>query len=242
MILTDTTTETTDTFPEFDAAAVRADIMAYDPARAMGEAAPSRAMASGAQPTFLLSMLAPADRGDIPKRLAAIADPAERAAMEAKLVEPVVRELAHQSNIRRGHPNGTSFDQAVAEVVNQVDALYNEDDRIAAEMDKVIRYDSVIDPKTGQPSHTPVYALSGRAREAAAHRRVDIAKHVIALEGPEGKLRLARAADAELAKRAELHESASILSRAEKRAREIVADERIEELARVKAARLRSQL
>lgn len=241
--MTDTTTETTDTFPEFDAAAVRADIMAYDPARAMGEAAPSRAMASGAQPTFLLSMLAPEDRGNIPQRLAAIADPAERAAMEAKLVEPVIRELAHQSNIRRGHPNGTAFDQAVAQVTNQVWSLQEEDDRIAADMAKVIRYDTVIDPATGQPSHTPVYALSGRAREAAAQRRVDIVKHVFALEdGPEGKLRLERAADEEVAKRAELHESARILTRADQRAREIVAEERIEELARAKAARLRNQL
>lgn len=240
--MTDTSTETTDTFPEFDAAAVRADIENYSIDRAIGEATPSRAQVSGPAPAFVVTMLAPEDRGDIAKRLAAIADPDERSAMESKLVEPILRQQAHAANIRRGHPNGTAYDQAVAEVVNQVDALYNEDDRIAAEMDKVIRYDSVIDPKTGQPSHTPVYALSGRAREAAAHRRVDIAKHVIALEGPEGKLRLERAADAEVAKRAELHESARILSRAEKRSREIVADERIEELARAMAARQRNQL
>jgi hypothetical protein len=240
--LSNTTNETPDTFPEFDAAAVRAEIQDYSPDRAMGEPAPGRAMASGAAPTFLLSMLAPEDRGEIPQRLAAIADPAERARMETKLVEPVVRKLAHSANIRRGHPNGTAYDQAVAQVTNQVWSLQDEDDRIAADMAKVIRYDTAIDPKTGQPSHTPVYALSGRARDIAAQRRVDIVKHVFALEGPEGKLRLERAAEEELAKRAEQHESARILTLADKRSREIVAEERIEELARAKAARLRNQL
>lgn len=236
-----TNTETTD-FPAFDAAAVRADIEDYNSARATGEPAPSRAQVSGAQAQFVVTMLAPEDRGDIPQRLAAISDPAERARMEAKLVEPVVRRLANAANIRRGHPNGTAYDQAVAEVTNQVSALLDEDDRLAEDMAKVIRYDTRTDPQTGQPSHTPIYGLSGRAREFAEQRRVDIVKHIAQLEGPEGKLRLERAREAELAKRAGQHEEARILHLAEKRSHEIVAEERIEELARAKASRLRNQL
>ena len=157
-------------------------------------------------------------------------------------MEPVVRKLANAANLRRGHPNGTAYDQAVAEVTNQVWELEAEDGRIADEMAKVVRYDTTIDRMTGQPSHAPVYALTGRAREAAALRRVDIVKHVVALEGPEGKLRLERAAKVELARRAEQHANARILHLAERRSHEIVTEERIEELARAKAARLRNGL
>jgi hypothetical protein len=239
--LSDNTT-TPDDFPAFDEVAARADIVNYDPGRAIGEAEPSRAQMSGAKASFVLTMLAPEDRGDIPQRLAAITDPDERARIEAKLVEPVVRKLAHASNIRRGHPNGTAYDQEVAAVTNTVWELEGEDDRLAAELQAVARYETVIDPQTGQPTPKPIYVIAGPERDRVARRRLDIAKHIITLEGPEGAVRLKRAEDAELAKRAAQHEDARVLFEATRRAREMVAEERIEELARAKAKSMRNNL
>jgi hypothetical protein len=240
--MTDTNITTPDDFPAFDEATTRAEIVNYDPDRAIGEAGPSRAQASGAQASFVVTMLAPEDRGDISQRLAAIADPAERSRMEAKLVEPVVRKLAHAANIRRGHPNGTAYDQEVAAVTNTVWELEGEDDRLAKELNEVARYETTIDPQTGQPTPKPIYVIAGAERDRVARRRVDIARHIVMLEGPEGAIRLKRAEDAELAKRAEQHEDARVLFEASRRAREMVAEGRIEELARAKAKSMRNNL
>jgi hypothetical protein len=237
-----TPTDTSDAFPAFDEASTYADIVDYSHERAMGEPEAPRAMVSGPPRSFVLSALPPEYRGDIPQRLAAISDPAERARMEAKLVEPVYRQLAVAANIRRGHPNGTPYDQAVAEVTNQVWTLESEDQRLADQMSAIARYDTKVDPKTDQPTPVPVYVIEGAARERIQRRRIDIAQNITALEGPEGKARLKRAAEEELAKRAEAHENRRILFEAEKRAKEMVANERIEELARAKAKSLRGNL
>jgi len=187
-------------------------------------------------------MLPPEYRGDIEQRIAFVVDPAERARLEASLVEPVVRKLAQHANIRRGHPNGNAYDQAVAQVTNAVWELGNEDERIGKELAAIARYETVIDPKTGSPTPKPVYVIEGSARDRMAQRRIDIARNITTLEGPEGKAILKRAEDEELAKRAAQYEDARILSEAQRRAREIVAEERIEELARAKAKSLRNNL
>lgn len=241
--MSDTKIDTTDSFPAFDEVATRAEIVNYNPATVpRGDTGPSRAMVSGRTMTPALTMLAPEHRGDIPQRLAAIADPGRRAAVEAELVGAEMQKLANASNIRRGHPNGSLHDQAVAEVLNRVEDLESEARRINDELDVVIRYETVIDPTTGQPTPKPIHAVTGATRERLAARLSAIAGNVLTLHGPEGKVALNRAADAELAIRAVRHEDARILFEADRRAREIVANERIEDMAQLKAKSLRSGL
>ena len=240
--MSDTPSETPYTFPEFDAAAVRAEITNYNPATVPREAAPTRAMSSGRAMAPALSMLAPEDRGNIPQRLAAIADPERRAAVEAQLVGAVMQTKANAANIRRGHPNGSLHDQAVAEVTNRVWDLESEAGRIGEELDAVARYETVIDPVTGQPSPKPIYAVSGTARARLEARQQQIAGNILTLEGPEGQAALNRAADAELAIRQARHEDARVLFEAERRARQIVSEERIEALAQAKAKSLRGMI
>jgi hypothetical protein len=228
-------------FPEFDEAAARADIEAYDPARAMGTTAKRSAVASGddrAAKLFQLSALHPDDRAEVAKRLQGITDPERRAAAEAREVEAVIRRYAISANIRRGHPNGNAYDREVAAINVEILQLEEQEAaRIREELDEVARYET--GPK-GQA--LPIYRLSGLRRSEAEARLRTIAANILELEGIGGKHRLDRAMAEELAARRKAHEEARILSMANKRAAEIVADERVEALAQAKARTMRSGL
>lgn len=232
-------TDVTD-YPDFDEAAARAEIEAYDPARAMGAAAAPRAMASNddrASKLFQLSALHPDDRAEVAKRLQGIADPERRAAAEAREVEAIIRRYAVSANIRRGHPNGTAYDREVASISVEVETLEREADRIREELDEVARYE------TGPRGQAlPVYRHSGLARQRLNDRLQQIAANILELEGVGGKRRLERAMADELVARRKAHEEARILDMANKRAAQIVADDRIEALAQAKARHMRSSL
>lgn len=234
-------TNTTDDLPEFDEAAVRAEITTpFDPNRAMeaGRAAPRSA--SNAPATFKASMLSPEDRAPIMQQLARISDPAEREATEARLVEPVVRRYAALANIRRGCPGGTAYEQEYATILNEVERLEDEAARIRTELGEVGRYEVRADSETGKPTAVPVLLYSGTERARREDRLRSIAGHVLALsEGEEGKRRLAKAADAEVAKRRSAYEDLRIHKIAEARAASIIAEERIAVLAESKAKMMR---
>jgi len=212
----------------FDAAAAAADVAAYSLDRAYGsEAAPSRvttANASGIR--WTLTALEPSLRGDIPQRLAAIADPATRERAEHDMVSAVVRTLARDADMRRGHPNGSLYDQTVAEIVNETDRLEKEAYRLDAAISEVTGYD-----RTG----TPKFALDEASRANHRYRQGEITRHIMAINGPEGERRLAEARDAEVEQRRVAHENAYIMREATRRAETLSLDARIDALAAAKA-------
>lgn len=233
-------TTTDNDYPDFDEAAARADIQAYDPERAIGNAPTSRAMTSNdnrAAAFFQLSALGPEDRAEVNKRLQGITDPERRAAAEAREVEAVIRRYAVSANISRGHPNGSAYDREVASISVDVQTLEREGDRIRADLGDVARYE-----KGPNGQSVPVYRYSGARREGLGDRLLQITRNILELEGPGGKHRLDRAMSQELATRRQAHEDLRIMRLAEKRAAEIVTEERIEELARAKAKGLRNNL
>lgn len=227
-------------YPDFDEAAARTEIENYDATRAMGTAAAPRAVASGdnrAAKLFQLSALHPDDRAEVAQRLQGITDPERRAAAEAREVEAVIRRYAVASNIRRGHPNGNAYDREVAAITVEVHELERRASSIRAELDEVARYE-----KGPQGQALPVYRHSGLSRQRLNDQLQQIAANILELEGVGGKHRLDRAMAEELAARRKAHEDARILHEAGKRAAQIVADERIEELAQAKARAMRARL
>lgn len=226
-------------YPDFDEAAARAEIENYDPARAMGSAATPRAVGNDnrAAALFQLSALHPDDRAAVAQRLHGITDPERRAAAEAREVEAILRRDAVSANIRRGHPNGNAYDREVAAITVEVQELEREAANIRGQLEEIARYE------TGPRGQAlPVYRYSGLRRSEMEARLQSIAGNILELEGVGGKHRLDRAMKQELAARRTAHEERRILQMAEKRAAQIVADERIEALAQAKARNMKSNL
>ncbi len=230
----------TNDYPDFDEAAVRAEIQAYDSTRAMGPAAKPRAMASDddrASKLFQLSALSPEDRAEVNQRLQGITDPERRAAAEAREVEAVIRRYAVASNLRRGNPNGNAFDREVAALSVEVDVLKREAARIREELQEVGRYE------TGPRGQAlPVYRYSGLRRSEMEARLQNIAANIEELEGVGGWHRLNRAMNEAVDARRKAHEEARIMHMAEKRAAQILAEDRIEALAQAKARNMKASL
>lgn len=246
--LTDNTDTTGDDAP-FDEAAALADIMNYSPDRARtptlnGGSASSdggvspRLRTAGAGMAFSLTMLSPEQAGDIPQRLARIADPVARKQAEAEMVEAAMTAHANASNVKRGHPTGNAVDREVAAISVQILDLEAESQSNVAKLSAVARYDQVTDPTTGHPTPVPVPLLNDAARARLEDRQRQIVQAILELEGPGGKHRIDRAAAEELEKARAAHEQARIVREADKMARTMVADRQIKALAEAKAKSL----
>ena len=131
--------------------------------------------------------------------------------------------------MRRGHPNGSRYDQAVAEITNRTRTLENEAYRLDAELKEVTGYDR---------HGTPKFALGEATRANHLHRQGEITRHILALHGPEGHRMLAEARDAEVENRRIASENAHVLAEATRRAAAKSLEARIEALALVKAKSL----
>lgn len=190
----------------------------------------------GAEPT--LNSFSPEQQTAIMERAGNDrSEPSVKAAIHSFLLDKR-RELL----IRGGAGQGaTQTQRTMLEHANQVRQLDAEIGRIDADLSDVLRYETQIDGN-GQPVPVPVYAKQGDARTALEARKTELARQMALIAGVEGdrQLREANRADALAAR--EARERVAEFHEAERRAKQIAKEDRINKMAEAKAKFLKDNL
>jgi hypothetical protein len=163
-----------------------------------------------------------------------------RAAEEPRLIAEALRQNSLQLRVKAGAGEGANpYQQEVFQLARDRQQLEQEAWRLETELAEVVRWDNVTDPATGKATPVPVEAVQGEARKAKQGRIDEIGRHLKQLEGIEGQRRLQKAMkltlEAEKAQREQLADNAE----ADRRARELVREERINKQAQARARMLR---
>lgn len=191
-------------------------------------------------PTDLpLSALDPATANAIRAEVSKVS-PAERPALEAKLIGEAVRALRLQLRVSAGPGEGTDpyWREAFA-IANERQQLEQEVWRLEAELAEVERFDTIVDPATGQTMPKAVERYQGELRRGMELRRDELLRQLKVLTEIESPRRLQKARFEAVqlvkAQRQQLADEAEVRRRAEEKVRE----ERIERRAEARAKMLR---
>lgn len=191
--------------------------------------------------TVPLTSLPPRFADPIKAKLANVSS-AERPALEAKLINEALRQNSFEVRVKAGPGEGAnayqieSFAQARDKHELETRAW-----QLETELAEVVRWDNVVDQTTGQAKPVPVEKVQGHTRQLKVGELAEIQRKLSALEieGPNRlKDALKKAAEAEQAKRQQLADHVEV----ERRAREMVREDRINERAATKARMLKGSI
>jgi len=186
-----------------------------------------------------------------PERQRAVADkleripPGHRAAREAEFVADEVRAMLPRIRVQTGLGAGASeYHREQVLIAGQYADLLRKADAIATELEEIARYETKVDPVTGEAVPVPVYAVQGERAQAYEDQRQDYLRQARLLAaddgtpGIEGRKRLATALAQSVTAAKALQQQVEEATEANKLADTMVRDERIkaraESLARMR--------
>jgi len=172
-----------------------------------------------------------------------------RAAIERRMVGEALREHSLGLRVTGGAgPNANVYQREFFAVARDRQALDREAFDLEARLAEVDHWrpefdaagSPVIDARTGQQKVKAVDKVQGHARKQLEARRAEIERAVKALEGAEGQRRLQKALRDAVATEKAQRQQVAEYQMAERRAAEIVTEERVAKMAEAKARMLKS--
>jgi len=193
------------------------------------------------EPAFVsaptLEALSPADQQTVRQRAGSSRPEAISSALNAFL-----RERQQEVRIRCGAGDGaTETEREALDQMNQLRLMGEESARIEAELAEVREHRTEYDA-SGSAMAVPVYALQGSIRSAREARLDEIRETMALVAGIEGEAALQRAARTDAVRIRKLQSDAFELREVERRANEMVREDRINAAARAKAKFLKGNL
>lgn len=183
-----------------------------------------------------------AQRREVQAKLAAL-PPEQREAKDAEFTAAAVRSMIPALRIKTGVGKGaTPFHREMVGIAREVGDLNADFNRLQAELETVTGYNAGVDPVTGEPTATPIYAVTDIRAEAYVAQQKDILRQIRLLVndegyGLEGRRRMDSALHESAVARKQLQEQmedhAEAKVRAEHNERERRINERAESLARL---------
>lgn len=186
--------------------------------------------------TLRATALPPAAQREVSAKLAALGplSPEAAKAKEAELTAEAIRAERSRLIVQIGvGKDATPYHRELAGIAREVDDLYRQQDHLAAELERVVRYDTEIDPATGKPAPVPVYAVTGERAKAYVQQQEDLQRRVRLLIGTgdqpglEGAKRVRQALAESVALRVEKERQVSEAAEAKRRAAHNAREKRI---------------
>jgi hypothetical protein len=184
-----------------------------------------------------LEALSPADQQTVIKNAGSTDPTAVSRALNAFL-----RDRSAEVRIRCGAGDGaTETEREALDQMNQLRLLTEESHRLETELADVREHRTEYDAN-GNPVPVPVYALQGDLRSSRQHRLDEIREEMALVAGIQGEAALQRAARADALRIRKLNSEAFEVREIERRANEMVREDRINEAARTKAKFLKGNV
>lgn len=229
-----------DTPPSPDEEPTAEEIAAAGAMRPLGEL-PSPWTVKGNPPIIsepTLAALSPEDRQTVIQRASGSNHP--DALNDA--LQGFLRERSAEFRLMAGAGEGaTHTEREALSQLNQLRLLGAERDRIQAELTEVREHRTETDER-GNPVAVPVHALQGSARAAREARLHEINHQAALIAGVEGEAALKQAARSDAIRTRELKAALFEREEIERRAREMVREDRINAAARTKAKFLKGSV
>lgn len=160
----------------------------------------------------------------------------------SKALDGFLRERQREFRIRCGPGEGaTATEREALDQMNQLRLLTEEAHRIKAELVDVREHRTEYD-ENGQPKPVPVYTIQGSLRSAKQSRLEEIGEYWALIAGVQGEAALARATREDALRARALAAQADDLREIERRAQEMVREERLNAAASQKAKFLKGNV
>jgi len=194
----------------------------------------------GASLTMRSTGLPPEMRQAVEARLSQLGDvtPEQRAAKDVEFTFDAIRSKRMELRVLTGVGSDASpYHREQVAIAREVRDLSKEFDRLSEQLTEVARYDTSVDPVTGDAKAVPVYAVSAERAKGIASQQDDISRRIRLLLNDDGTMgyeaekRLRQRLHESATQRAALHEQVAGRAEAERRADEIIREERINKQA-----------